>query len=153
MCWRTPGKLRFPFRRYQIQKVWRGERPQEGRYREFRQADVDIVGNGELAFHHDVEVAQVMAEALRAMPLPRLRLQLNNRKLIEGFYRGVGASDVAAVMRAIDKLDKLPPSAVRELLLEEAKLDDAQADQCLRLARDQRAGRLVRRSGARARRP
>jgi histidyl-tRNA synthetase len=128
------GRLHFPFRRYQIQKVWRGERPQEGRYREFRQADIDIVGNGELPFHHDVEVAQVMAEALQAMPLPQLRLQLNNRKLIEGFCRGVGAPDVAAVMRVVDKVDKLPPPAVRELLVGEAKLDDAQAELCLALA-------------------
>jgi histidyl-tRNA synthetase len=128
------GTLHFPFRRYQIQKVWRGERPQEGRYREFCQADVDVVGSGELPFHHDVEVAQVMAEALQAMPLPQLRLQINNRKLIEGFYRGVGAPDVPAVMRAIDKIDKLPPAAVRELLVREAKLDDVQADRCLALA-------------------
>lgn len=128
------GKLHFPFRRYQIQKVWRGERPQEGRYREFLQADVDVVGSGELPFHHDVEVAQVMAEALAAMPLPRMRLQVNNRKLIEGFFRGIGAPDVAAVMRAIDKIDKLSPDAVREQLVTEAKLDDAQASRCLALA-------------------
>jgi len=128
------GKLHFPFRRYQIQKVWRGERPQEGRYREFRQADVDVVGSGELPFHHDVEVAQVMAEALASLPLPRLRLQVNNRKLIEGFYRGLGAPDVTAVMRAIDKIDKLSPDAVRELLVTEAKLDDGQATRCLALA-------------------
>jgi histidyl-tRNA synthetase len=128
------GRLQFPFRRYQIQKVWRGERPQEGRYREFRQADVDVVGAGELPFHHDVEVAQVMAEALQALPLPRLRLQVNNRKLVEGFYRGIGAPDVAAVMRGIDKIDKLAPDAVRELLVADAKLDDAQATRCLALA-------------------
>ena len=128
------GKLHFPFRRYQIQRVWRGERPQEGRYREFRQADVDVVGNGELPFHHDVEVAQVMAEAVAGLPLPQLRLQLNNRKLIEGFYRGVGAPDVPAVMRAVDKIDKLAPDAVRQLLVTEAKLDDAQASRCLALA-------------------
>ena len=128
------GKLHFPFRRYQIQKVWRGERPQEGRYREFRQADVDVVGGGEQPFHHDVEVAQVMAEALTTLPLPRLRLQVNNRKLIEGFYRGLGAPDVTAVMRAIDKIDKLSPDAVRELLVTEAKLDDGQATRCLALA-------------------
>src|SRR5207253_2113324 len=106
----------------------------EGRYREFCQADVDVVGTGELPFHHDVEVAQVMAEALLPLPLPRMRLQVNNRKLIEGFYRGVGAPDVAAVMRAIDKIDKLPPDAVRELLISEAKLDDVQASRCLALA-------------------
>ena len=60
------GKLEFPFRRYQIQKVWRGERPQEGRFREFTQADIDVIGRDTLAFHHDVEVARVMLDALRA---------------------------------------------------------------------------------------
>jgi histidyl-tRNA synthetase len=128
------GKLAFPFKRYQIQPVWRGERPQEGRYREFWQADVDVVGVGELPFHHDVEVAQVMAEALGGLPLPALTLQLNNRKLIQGFYTGIGAPDVAAVMRAIDKIDKLRPDAVRELLVTDAGLTGTQADLCLRLA-------------------
>src|SRR6476469_10334674 len=102
------GKLDFPFRRYQIQKAWRGERPQEGRYREFTQADIDVIGRDHLAFHHDIEVARVMAEAFTALPfLPPLRMQINNRKLIEGFYRGIGAPDVAAVMRIIDKVDKV----------------------------------------------
>ena len=128
------GKLAFPFKRYQIQPVWRGERPQEGRYREFWQADVDVVGVGELPFHHDVEVAQVMAEALGGLPLPPITLQLNNRKLIQGFYTGVGAPDVPAVMRAIDKIDKLRPDAVRELLVTDARLTATQADLCLRLA-------------------
>ncbi|MDT4926954.1 MAG: histidyl-tRNA synthetase, partial [Pseudonocardiales bacterium] len=96
------GHLEFPFRRYQIQKVWRGERPQTGRYREFTQADIDIVARDVLPFHHDVEVARVMAEALATLDfLPPLRLQVNNRKLIEGFYLGLGAPDVPAVMRAI----------------------------------------------------
>jgi histidyl-tRNA synthetase len=125
--------LAFPFRRYQIQKVWRGERPQEGRYREFCQADIDVVGEGELAFHHDVEVAQVMVEALSRLPLPPLTLQLNNRRLIEGYYRGVGAEDVPAVMRAIDKIDKLPRAAVADLLNSTAGLSPAQAQACLRL--------------------
>src|SRR5882757_843143 len=84
------GHLEFPFRRYQIQKVWRGERPQEGRFREFTQADIDVVARDALPFHHDVEVARVMAEALSALDfLPALRLQVNNRRLIEGFYRGL----------------------------------------------------------------
>src|SRR5689334_17029290 len=129
------GKLEFPFRRYQIQTVWRGERPQEGRYREFTQADIDIVARDVLPFHHDVEVARVMAEALAGLGfLPPLRLQVNNRKLIEGFYRGLGAADPAAVMRAIDRLDKAPGELVRKLLVSEAGLTDDQADLCLRLA-------------------
>jgi histidyl-tRNA synthetase len=129
------GRLEFPFRRYQIQKVWRGERPQEGRYREFTQADIDVVARDVLPFHHDVEVARVMAEALSGLGfLPPLRLQVNNRKLIEGFYRGIGAPDVSAVMRAIDRLDKVPADVVGKLLVDEAGLSDAQAQRCLRLA-------------------
>ena len=85
------GKLEFPFRRYQVQKVWRGERPQEGRFREFTQVDIDIVGRDALPFHHDVEVTRVMLDALTRLDfLPPLRLQVNNRKLIQGFYQGVG---------------------------------------------------------------
>jgi histidyl-tRNA synthetase len=129
------GRLEFPFRRYQVQKVWRGERPQEGRYREFLQADIDVVAKDELPFHHDVEVARVMAEALSALDfLPRLTLQINNRKLIQGFYDGLGAADVPAVMRVIDKLDKLPADEIGKLLRGEAGLTDDQADRCLALA-------------------
>jgi histidyl-tRNA synthetase len=128
------GRLEFPFRRYQIQKVWRGERPQEGRYREFTQADIDIVGRGELPFHHDVEVALVMAEAMAALPVPAMRLQVNNRRLIQGFYAGIGAADVDAVMRVVDKLDKLPTDAVAKLLVDDAGLTEEQAARCLALA-------------------
>jgi len=129
------GKLEFPFRRYQIQKVWRGERPQEGRFREFTQADIDVVGKDELPFHHDVEVARVMVEALGKLDfLPGFRLQVNNRKLIQGFYQGIGATDADTVMQLIDKLDKLPPDEIRKLLVAEAGLFEEQADQCLALA-------------------
>ena len=128
------GKLEFPFRRYQIQRAWRGERPQEGRYREFTQADIDVVMKDELPFHFDVEVARVMAEALSGLPLPPLRLRVNNRKLIEGFYRGLGAEDPAGVITVIDKLDKMPRDTVRDLLTGDAGLSDGQADLCLALA-------------------
>src|SRR3954449_4154818 len=128
------GQLQFPFRRYQIQKAWRGERPQEGRYREFTQADIDIVGRDHLAFHHDVEVARVMAEAMAALPVPAMRLQVNNRKLIQGFYAGIGVPDVEAAMRVIDKIDKAGPEAVATMLAEEAGLSAEQAAQCLQLA-------------------
>ena len=84
------GKLEFPFRRYQIQKAWRGERPQEGRFREFTQADIDVVMKDELPFHFEVEVARVMADALSELPLPPMRMRVNNRKLIQGFYHGIG---------------------------------------------------------------
>ena len=131
------GKLEFPFRRYQVQKVWRGERPQEGRFREFTQADIDIVGRDSLAFHHDVEVARVMLEALSRLTfLPGFRLQVNNRKLIQGFYSGLGvdADGIDEVMRLVDKLDKLDPAKVRELLLTEAGVSEEQADKALALA-------------------
>ncbi|MFC6154706.1 histidine--tRNA ligase [Nocardioides yefusunii] len=129
------GKLEFPFRRYQIQKVWRGERPQEGRFREFMQADIDIVGQGELPFHHDVEVTRVMLEALSKLTfLPGFRLQVNNRKLLQGFYAGLGLDDVDEAMRLVDKLDKLPVEKVREMLLAEAGLTADQADKVLGLA-------------------
>ncbi|MBA2559185.1 MAG: histidine--tRNA ligase [Propionibacteriales bacterium] len=127
------GKLEFPFRRYQIQKAWRGERPQEGRFREFTQADIDVIGRDELAFHYDVEIARVIAEALAGLPIPALRLQVNNRKLIEGFYRGVGASEPSLVMQTMDKLDKLPAETIRALLVE-LGLSPDQAGQCLALA-------------------
>ncbi len=130
------GMLEFPFRRYQIQRVWRGERPQEGRFREFTQADIDVIGRDTLAFHHDIEVARVMLDALRGLDfLPGFRLQVNNRKLIQGFYTGLGVQDTAAVMRAVDKLDKLDPSQVHGQLVEEAGLTSDQADSCLALAR------------------
>ena len=128
------GKLEFPFRRFQIQPAWRGERPQEGRYRQFTQADIDVVGRDELPFHHDVEVVRVMVEALDALPLPNLSFQVNNRKLIQGFYRGLGIPDVTAAIRQIDKLDKQPADAVAALLVSEAGASEEQAQRCLELA-------------------
>ncbi|MFN8170194.1 MAG: ATP phosphoribosyltransferase regulatory subunit, partial [Candidatus Nanopelagicales bacterium] len=128
------GHLEFPFRRYQIQKVWRGERPQEGRYREFTQADIDVIGRDTLAFHHEVEVALVMAEVFRALPCPPAVILVNNRKLAEGFFLGAGATDAAAALRAIDKLDKIGPAKVAALLEGEAGLTPEAAQQCLALA-------------------
>jgi len=128
------GKLEFPFRRYQIQKVWRGERPQQGRFREFTQADIDIVAKDELAFHFDVEIAQVMAEALSGLPVPPLTLQVSNRKVLEGFYLGLGLAEPTAVMQVVDKLDKVPADKIAELLRTDAGLTPEQATACLALA-------------------
>lgn len=128
------GRLEFPFRRYQVQKVWRGERPQDGRYREFTQADIDVVGRDTLSFHHDVEVARVMLDALRRIDfLPGFRLQVNNRKLLEGYFLGLGLDDPAPAMTAVDKLDKQPPEAVAALLVE-GGLDADLARRCLAIA-------------------
>jgi histidyl-tRNA synthetase len=128
------GKLQFPFRRYQIQKVWRGERPQEGRYREFTQADIDVVDRDTLPFHHEVEMPLVVADALGGLPIPPIRIQVNNRKVCEGFYRGVGIADPEAALRAVDKLDKIGPARVAELLTQTAGATEAQAKAALALA-------------------
>jgi histidyl-tRNA synthetase len=127
------GKLQFPFRRYQIQKAWRGERPQEGRYREFLQADIDVVDRDTLPFHYDVELPLVVGEALRGLPLPRIRMHVNNRKLSQGFYQGLGLSDPAAVIRTIDRLDRLGPAGVAAEL-EALGASEGQIKACLALA-------------------
>jgi histidyl-tRNA synthetase len=130
--------LQFPFRRYQIQKVWRGERPQEGRYREFTQADIDIVNVGELAAHHDVELPLVTLGAFERLHtdlgLPPVLMRVNNRKLAQGFYTGLGITDTAAVLRIIDKIDKIGPDRVTQSLISDAGLTEAEAKACVSLA-------------------
>jgi histidyl-tRNA synthetase len=128
------GHLSFPFKRYQIQRCWRGERPQEGRYREFTQADIDVVGDGELPFHYDAEIPLVVADALRGLPLPPVRMQVNNRKLSQGFFRSLGLEDLAGVLRIVDKLDKIGPDKVADALRDELGAGDAQAKAVLGFA-------------------
>ena len=127
------GQLAFPFKRYQIQPVWRGERPQDGRFREFLQADIDVIGAETLPFHFEVELPLVMADALAALPIGPVRIAVNNRKVAEGFYSAIGLEDVDAVLRSIDKLDKIGPDAVAELL-EAQGASVTQARACLDLA-------------------
>jgi histidyl-tRNA synthetase len=131
-------QLQFPFRRYQIQKVWRGERPQEGRYREFTQADIDIVDATALAAHHDVELPLVTLSALERLHVdlgvPPVLMRVNNRKLAQGFYLGLGIADPAEVLRQVDKIDKIGPDQVRAALVDDAGLTAAQADRCVALA-------------------
>ncbi|SDS70792.1 histidyl-tRNA synthetase [Friedmanniella luteola] len=132
------GQLAFPFRRYQIQKVWRGERPQEGRYREFTQADIDIVDAGTLAAHHDVELPLVTLGALERLHtdlgVPPVLMRVNNRKLAQGFYLGLDIADPPAVLRQVDKLDKIGPDRVTALLTDEVGVSAAQAASVVRLA-------------------
>jgi histidyl-tRNA synthetase len=131
------GHLAFPFQRYQIQKVWRGERPQDGRFREFVQADIDVVGAGDLPYHYEVDLPLVMAEALgalREIGVPPVRILVNNRRVAEGFYRGLGLTDVDGVLRSIDKLDKIGPDKVTALLVAETGATPEQAQACLALA-------------------
>ncbi|HOF64127.1 MAG TPA: histidine--tRNA ligase [Dermatophilaceae bacterium] len=127
------GKLAFPFKRYQIQKVWRGERPQEGRYREFTQCDIDVVDVGTLAPHFEAELPLVIADAFSQLPIGPYVIQVNNRKIPQGFYEAIGLTDVAGTLRIVDKLDKVGAQAVARLLVE-AGATDAQAQACLDLA-------------------
>ena len=128
------NELDFPFKRYQIQKVWRGERPQDGRFREFTQADIDVVGLGELPFHYEVDLPLVMAEALMSLPIPPVHVLVNNRKVVQGVCEGIGVSDVESALRGLDKLDKIGPEGVREELAE-AGLSPEQIDILLRMAK------------------
>ncbi len=132
------GQLQFPFRRYQIQKVWRGERPQEGRYREFTQADIDIVDTQTLALHHDAELPLAALDAFERLHtelgLPPALMRVNNRRLAQGFYAGLGIDDIAGVLRVVDKLDKIGPRQAHDQLVTEAGLSAGQADRCLQLA-------------------
>lgn len=106
------GRLDFPFKRYQIQKVWRGERPQDGRFREFYQADIDVVGDGTLPFAYEVEVALVMADALAALPIPPTTILVNNRKVVQGVCEACGIADIEGALRSLDKRDKIGANGV-----------------------------------------
>jgi len=124
--------LAFPFKRYQIQPVWRGERPQAGRFREFIQADIDVIGRDSLPFHFEVKLPLVMAKALTSLGLD-IKVLVNNRKISQGFYTGLGLGDMDGVLREIDKLDKIGQAAVGESLVR-LGASQAQAEACLELA-------------------
>ncbi|GLZ75312.1 histidine--tRNA ligase [Actinorhabdospora filicis] len=129
------GKLQFPFRRYQIQPCWRGERPQEGRYREFWQADIDIVDKDGLPPHYEIELPLVIADALRGLPIPAIRMHVNNRKVSQGFFRGLGLSDPMEAIRVVDKIDKIGDDGVGKLLASTLGATGDQIEACLALAR------------------
>ena len=126
--------LIFPFRRYQIQPAWRGERPQLGRYREFIQADADVIGNGTLPVRFDAEMVHLLRTTLDALPVPPVRLLVNNRKLLEGFYRGLGIDDITGTLRVVDKLAKIKDAGVTEALSQRG-LAAASIDKILALSR------------------
>ena len=123
--------LSFPFRRFQIGKVYRGERAQRGRFREFYQADIDIIGDGKLDILNEAEIPSIIYKTFSTLGLRRFQIRVNNRKILTGFYDMVGLSGRAAdVMRTVDKLDKIGPDRVRELLLEDG-IPAESADQIL----------------------
>ena len=117
------GELCFPFRRYQIGKVYRGERAQRGRFREFYQADIDIIGDGKLDILNEAEIPAIIYSTFTELGLKNFRIKVNNRKLLNGFYAMNGMSEKAGeIMRTVDKLDKIGPQKVKELLIEEVKM-------------------------------
>ena len=106
--------LAFPFRRYQIGKVYRGERAQRGRFREFYQCDIDVIGDGKLDIANEAEIPAIIYQAFTALGLERFRIRVNNRKILTGFYAMEGLEAQAGdIMRTVDKLDKIGPERSR----------------------------------------
>ncbi len=114
------GQLTFPFRRFQIGKVYRGERrAQRGRFREFYQADIDVIGDGKLDISNEAEIPSIIYRAFTALGLKRFQIRVNNRKILNGFYSMLGLTEQSGdVMRTVDKLDKIGPDKVAELLVQ-----------------------------------
>ena len=127
------GQLTFPFRRFQIGKVYRGERAQRGRFREFYQADIDIIGDGQLDIMNEAEIPAVIYRTFSTLGLKRFQIRVNNRKILNGFYAMLGLTEKSGdIMRTVDKLDKIGPEKVKNLLLdEEIGLTAEQADEIL----------------------
>ena len=127
------GELSFPFRRYQIGKVYRGERAQRGRFREFYQADIDIIGDGKLDITNEAEIPSIIYQTFTRLGLKRFQIRVNNRKILNGFYAMLGLTEQSgAIMRTVDKLDKIGPDKVRELLLSDCGLREDQAAEILK---------------------
>jgi histidyl-tRNA synthetase len=122
------GQLTFPFRRYQIGKVYRGERAQRGRFREFYQADIDVIGDGELDIINEAEIPAIIYQTFSTLGLKRFRIRVNNRKILNGFYAMNGLTEKSGdIMRTVDKLDKIGAEKVNALLMEETGLTEEQA--------------------------
>lgn len=127
------NELDFPFKRYQMQKVWRGERPQAGRFREFYQCDIDVIGVDNVPIHFDSELAAIMIDILRGLNIGPFQMQISNRKILMGLCAGLGITDPAPVTRAVDKIEKIGKDETRKLLIE-AGLDNSKADKILTFA-------------------
>ena len=124
--------LAFPFRRFQISKVYRGERAQRGRFREFYQADIDIIGDGKLDILNEAEIPAIIYKVFRGFGLSRFQIRVNNRKILNGFYAMLGLSAQSGdIMRTVDKLDKIGADKVKVILMEDCGLSEAQAEEIL----------------------
>ncbi|MBU6234443.1 MAG: histidine--tRNA ligase [Alphaproteobacteria bacterium] len=129
------GNLTFPFKRYQMQKVWRGERPQLGRLREFYQCDIDVIGVDQLPLAFDAEMPAVMYEALTGLNVGRVQVRISNRKILLGLVEALGIADSVAVTRTVDKIEKIGDTAVADLLQKEVGMDAKSIDAVLQLAK------------------
>lgn len=126
------AELSFPFRRCQIGKVYRGERAQKGRFREFYQADIDVIGDGKLDIINEAEIPAVIYDTFTALGLKKFKIRVNNRKILNGFYAMNGMSERAGdIMRTVDKLDKIGAEKVRRLLIDEVKMLPCKAENVL----------------------
>ena len=124
--------LAFPFRRYQIGKVYRGERAQRGRFREFYQADIDVIGDGKLDIVNDAEIPAIIYRTFSTLGLKNFQIRVNNRKILNGFYAILGLTDKAGdVMRTVDKLEKIGPEKVKGILTEDFGVSGGDADAVL----------------------
>ncbi len=127
------NELAFPFRRFQISKVYRGERAQRGRFREFYQADIDIIGDGKLDILNEAEIPAVIYKVFKGFGLNRFQIRVNNRKILNGFYAMQELAEKSGdIMRTVDKLDKIGGEKVKAILLDTCGLTDAQADEILK---------------------
>ena len=128
------GELTCPFRRFQIGKVYRGERAQRGRFREFYQADIDIIGDGKLDILNEAEIPAIIYKTFTTLGLQRFQIRINNRKVLNGLFRLLGVGEQAAdVMRTIDKLEKIGPDKVKAILTDDFAVPSPTADKLLEL--------------------
>ena len=127
------NELAFPFRRFQISKVYRGERAQRGRFREFYQADIDIIGDGKLDILNEAEIPAIIYKVFRGFGLTRFQIHVNNRKILNGFYAILGLTEKSAdIMRTVDKLDKIGPEKVKAILMEDVGISGGQTEEILK---------------------
>lgn len=127
------GELVFPFKRYQIQRVWRGERPQKGRFREFYQADIDVIANEKLPLHLDAEVVTVILNVLESFGIGNFTIHINNRKFLQGILMAFEIKDTETALRIIDKFDKVGFDVTKESLESELGMSEDGATKLLEI--------------------
>ena len=127
------SELSFPFRRFQVGKVYRGERAQRGRFREFYQADIDVIGDESLDIANDAEIPAIIYTLFSRLGLKRFQIRINNRKILNGFYAILGLSEKSGdIMRTVDKIEKIGADMVRAILVDDYAISDEAAGEVLR---------------------